>query len=57
MSMVDLVVINLKTPRIDSRCFLDKEFTKLIYINPEIVLYLIANQDNLFHGSVYGRLT
>ena len=34
MSMVDLVVIRIETPRIDSGCFLGKEFIKLIRMNP-----------------------
>ena len=34
MSMADHMVIGVKTPRIDSRCSLDKEFTELIRINP-----------------------
>ena len=34
MSMVDLVAISVETPRIDSRCSLEKEFTKLIRMNP-----------------------
>ena len=32
MSMTDLMDISLETPRIDSRCCLEKEFTKLICI-------------------------
>ena len=34
MSMADPVAISVKTPRIDSRCFLEKEFTELIRMNP-----------------------
>ena len=34
MSMVDLVAIGGKTLRIDSGCFLDKDFTALIFMNP-----------------------
>ena len=34
MSMANLVAISVETPRIDSGCSLDKEFTKLIHINP-----------------------
>ena len=32
--MVDLMVMNVKTPMIDNMCFLGKEFIKLIYMNP-----------------------
>ena len=34
MSMVDSVAIGIETPMIDSGCSLDKEFTKLIRMNP-----------------------
>ena len=34
MSMVDPVAIGVKTLRIDSECSLEKEFTKLIRMNP-----------------------
>ena len=34
MSMVDLVATSVETPRIDSGCLLEKEFTKLIRMNP-----------------------
>ena len=33
MIMTDLVAISVETPKIDSGCSLEKEFTKLIYIN------------------------
>ena len=34
MNMVDLVANGVETPRIDSGCSLEKEFTKLICMNP-----------------------
>ena len=34
MSIVDLMVINVETLNIDSECSLDKEFVKLICMNP-----------------------
>ena len=34
MSMTDLATIGVKTLRIDSGCSLQKEFTKLIHMNP-----------------------
>ena len=34
MSMAYLVAIGVDTPRIDSRCSLEKEFTNLIRMNP-----------------------
>ena len=34
MSMTDLIAINVEILRIDSWCSLEKEFTKLIRMNP-----------------------
>ena len=34
MSMADFMTIGVETPRIDIRCSLEKELTKLIYTNP-----------------------
>ena len=34
MSIVDIVAISAETLRIDSRCSLEKEFNKLIHMNP-----------------------
>ena len=34
MSMTDLVTISVEIIRIDSSCYLEKEFTELIYMNP-----------------------
>ena len=34
MSMADTAAIDVETTRIDNGCFLEKEFTKLIYMNP-----------------------
>ena len=34
MSMANLVAINVETPRIDSGCSLEKDFIKLIRMNP-----------------------
>ena len=33
MSMANLVAISVETQRIDRKCYLEKEFTKLIRIN------------------------
>ena len=57
MSMADPVAISVETPRIDSGCSLDKDFTKLIHMNPRIVLYLTVNQVDSCHGCVRGPLT
>ena len=34
MSMADPVALSVETPKIDSECFLEKEFTELIHMNP-----------------------
>ena len=34
MSMIDPVAIGVETPRIDSGCSLEKEFSELICMNP-----------------------
>ena len=34
VSMADLMAIGVETPRIDSGCSLEKEFTELIRMNP-----------------------
>ena len=54
MSMIDLVSIDVETQRIDSGCSLEKGFTKLIHMNPLIVLYLSVNQVVPCYGYVYG---
>ena len=57
MSMADLVAIGVETPRIDSGCSLEKEFTKLICTNPLMILCQIVNQVDSCHGCVHGPLT
>ena len=44
MSIVDLIAIGVETLMIDSWCSLEKEFTKLMCMNPGIVLYITVNQ-------------
>ena len=38
MSIVDHIVIDVETLRIDRRCSLEKEFTELIRINPCMII-------------------
>ena len=57
MTMVDPEAIVVETLRIDSGCYLEKEFTKLILMNPLMVLYLSINQVDSCHGCVCGPLT
>ena len=56
MSMVNPITIGVETLRIDSGCSLEKEFTKLIRMNPWMVLYLAVNQVDLCHCCVCGLL-
>ena len=42
--VVDLINISIATSKINSGCCLEKEFTKLIYMNPVIIFYIIVNQ-------------
>ena len=55
--MADHVTIGVETPRIDSGCSLEKDFTELIRMNPLMVFYQIANQVDSCHGCVHGLLT
>ena len=57
MSMTDLMAIGVETPRIDSGCSLEKEFIKLILMNPLMVLCKLFNQVNSCHACVRGPLT
>ena len=57
MSMTALLAINVETLRIDSGCSLEKEFTKLIYINPSMILCQSVNQVDLYHGCICDPLT
>ena len=53
MSMADSIAMGLKTQKIDSRCYLEKEFTELIYMNLGMVLYLTINQVDSCYDCVY----
>ena len=57
MSMTDLIVIGVETLRIDNGCSLEKEFTKLILMNPSMILYLIINQVDSCQACICGPLT
>ena len=57
MSVADHVAIGVETLRIDSGCSLEKDFTKLIHMNPWMVLYLTFNRVDSCHGCVCGPLT
>ena len=50
MSMTNLMVIDVKRPKKYSEKSLEKEFIKLILMNPLKVLNLIVNQINAYHG-------
>ena len=53
MSMTDHVAIGVETPRLDSGCSLDKEFTKLICM----VLCQAGNQVDSCHNYIRSPLT
>ena len=55
--MADLVSIGIETPRMDSRCYLGKEFIELIHMNPLMVLCQTVNQVDSCQGCVRGPLT
>ena len=55
--LADLVAISVKTLRIESECFLEKDFTELIHMNLSMVLYLNFNQFDLCHSCVCAPLT
>ena len=57
MSMADPIAFGVETLGIYSGCFLEKEFTELISMNPLMVLYLTVNQVDSCHGCVCGPLT
>ena len=57
MRMADPVAIDLEIVTLDSGCFLEKEFTKLIRMNPWMILYQTINQVALCRGYVRGLLT
>ena len=50
--MADLICMIL----IDSVCSLEKEFIKLIHMNPLMILYLTVNQVDSYHSCIYGPL-
>ena len=57
ISMVDPMAIGVKTPKINSGCSLEKEFTKLICMSPWMVLCQTVNQVYSCHNWVLGPLT
>ena len=57
MSMIDSTSTIIEIPWIDTSCSSNKEFTKLILMNPCVVLYLTINHVDSCHGCVRGHLT
>ena len=57
VSIAGPIAISAETLKINSGCYLEKEFTKLIRMNPWIVLYLNVNQVDSCHSCVCGPLT
>ena len=50
MSMVDPMAMGVETPKIDSGRSLENEFTKLICMNPSMILCQNINKVHLFHN-------
>ena len=46
ISMTDIVSISMERPKVDSEYPLEKEPTRLICINPNMILYLSVNHVN-----------
>ena len=57
ISMANSMAISLEILREDNGCSFEKEFTKLIRMNPYTVLYLIFKEVDSCHYCVYGPLT
>ena len=57
LCMVDPMTIGIETPKIDSGCSLEKEFTELICMNPLMVLCQIVHKVDSCHNCVRGPLT
>ena len=57
MSMLDLLAIGEKILKINIECFVKKEFSELIRMNPWMILYLSVNQVDLCHNYVCDPLT
>ena len=57
MSMTDLVTVSWETPKIDIGYSLEKEFTKLIHMNPCMLLHLTINYVDSCLGYLCGPLS
>ena len=57
ISIIDLMATGVETPRIDNGLFLEKELTKLIHMNPCMVLYQTVNQVDYCHNCICGPWT
>ena len=57
MSTTDPLSISVETPRIDSGCSLEKNFTKLICINPSMLLCSNVNHIDSCHDCIGDSLT
>ena len=53
MSMNNIMTIDAEMPQIDNGCSLDKEFTKLICMNPSMLLYQTNNQVDSCYSYVH----
>ena len=57
LSMADQMAIGVETLRIDSGCLLEKEFIKLIRMNPWMISHLIINHIDSYHCCLCSHLT
>ena len=57
MSLADPIAISVVISRMDCECSYEKEFTKLICMNPLMVLHLTVNHVDSCHSCVIDPLT
>ena len=53
ISIIDYVALDVETLRINSKYYLEKNFTKLMYVNTTMLLCLIINQVDSCHSYIY----
>ena len=56
MIKVNPMAISVETPKVNNRCYFEKEFIKLIHMNPWMVLYLAINKVDSCHSCAGGPL-
>ena len=56
MIITNDVVISVEIPKVACGYYLKEEFTKLVCLNPLMLLYLTINYIDLFYSSLCGPL-